>query len=211
MITTASCLSTASQIFNPDRLLASVKSTNLFDPSNERINVQSVKVHENFRLVEFGQNDYNIGLVITQQKIPFSLHVHPVCLPRSENFEFSGKVGVVLGWGFNENYQLSTKLQQLTVPTYPLIDCFFRSNRKFFSGHATTRSFCAGFKHNNGICNGDSGGGLFIKIEGKYYIYGLSSFSNCKCVKETAKCELFDEGIFVNVAAYLKWIQNNMF
>ena len=188
-----------------------IKLTNLFDPSSIRIKVHSLKIHEKFKLDDNSQNDFNIGLLITDEEIQFSLHVHPACLPASDNFDFNGKGGVAIGWGFNENYQLSSNLQQLQVPTYPLIECFFRSNRKFFSGHATKRSFCAGFQSNKGICAGDSGGGLFIKIQNKFFLYGLSSFSNCKCVKETGKCELFDEGIFVNVAAYLQWIQNNMY
>lgn len=49
-----------------------------------------------------------------------------------------------------------------------------------------------------------------MKTGKKFQVYGLSSFSNCKCVVETQKCEIFDEGVFVNLASYIQWIHNNM-
>lgn len=78
-----------------------------------------------------------------------------------------------------------------------------------FSGHASRRNFCAGFEKDKGICTGDSGGGLYIKLDQKYFLYGLSSFSNCKC--DAGRCEILSEGIFVNVADYVQWIHNNMY
>lgn len=175
--------------------------------------VMTVKLHEQFRSTDTCGNlkfDYNIGLLTTENEISYSLHVHSICLPQSDKFDFKGKKGFVVGWGFDQNYKLSQTLQQLEVPTFPFLECFFRS-RSFFSGHASKRNFCAGYKREKGICSGDSGGGLFIKDGNKFTLFGLSSFSNCKCVEETKTCQLFDEGIFVNIAAYLQWIHNHMF
>lgn len=199
-------------MFQPESLIVAVKLSNLFESSSKRKRVQSIKIHEEFKIEGNGQdNDFNLGLLIVQEDIQFSLHVHSACLPPSDRIDLNGKMGIALGWGFNENYQISATLQQIQVPTFPLIECFFRSNRKFFSGHATKRNFCAGFPINRGICAGDAGNGLFIKIADRYFVYGVTSISNCKCVRETGICELFDEGIFMNVAAYLQWIHNNMF
>lgn len=173
--------------------------------------VMTVKLHEKFRWAENNiKFDYNIGLLTTEKEIPYSLHVHSICLPQSEEFDFKEKTGFVVGWGYDENFKLSQSLQQLEVPTFPFLHCFFNS-RAFFSGHASKRNFCAGYKRDKGICSGDAGGGLFIKIGNRFVIYGLSSFSNCRCVEETQTCQLFDEGIFGNVAAYVQWIHNNMY
>lgn len=174
----------------------------------------SVKLHESFKAddsqvgnVKF---DYNVGLLVPVAEISFSLHVSPVCLPLSTKYNYAGKKGFVIGWGLDKDHQLSRSLQQLEVPTFPLLDCFYR-NRDFFTGYSSKRNFCAGYKKDKGICSGDAGGGLFIKNGKQWALHGLSSFSNCKCVLETQKCEIFDEGIFVNIAAYLQWIHNNKF
>lgn len=148
--------------------------------------------------------------MVTESEISYSLHVRSICLPPSNMFNFKNKNGIVVGWGYNEDHQLSQTLQQLEVPTFQYLECFFK-NREFFSGHSSQRNFCAGFRKDKGICAGDSGGGLFIEIGERYFVYGLSSSSNCKCVAETLKCELFDEGVFIKIPAYLQWIHNNMF
>lgn len=214
LITTATCLFTQNAAFQPRKLLVAVKESTLYGPSSGRFAVEQVKLHEKFNAEETTENnlkyDYNVGLLITQTEIIFSLHVNAICLPENENFNFKGKTGVVVGWGLDEDNQLSQTLKQLEVPTYQFLECFYR-NREFFSGHASKRNFCAGYRKDKGICSGDSGGGLFIKIDEKYYLYGLSSFSNCKCDKIAQSCEIFDEGVFVNVAAYIQWIQNNKF
>lgn len=193
--------------------MVAVKQTTLYSPSSKHFAVKQVKLHEKFGVEESTENqfkhDYNVGLLITEADIPFSLHLNAICLPDSDKFVFKGKQGVVVGWGYDKDHQLSSKLQQLDVPTFQYLDCFYR-NREFFGGHSSKRNFCAGYKE-KGICSGDSGGGLYIKTGNKFILYGLSSFANCKCVKETMKCEIFDEGIFVNTAAYIQWIHNNMF
>lgn len=208
-----------------------VKETSLYGPSSIRLGVESIKLHENFRTEESAggklKYDYNVGLLITAGDISFSLHVLPVCLPETAKFDFKDKKGMIVGWGVDKDFQVAKRLQQLEVPTYNFLECFYR-NRVYFGGHVSKRNFCAGYRKDKGICSGkqrplyllnlkilffagDSGGGLFIKMKKRFFIYGLSSFSNCICVEETQTCEIFDEGIFVNVAPYVQWIHNNMF
>lgn len=120
-----------------------------------------MKLHENFNQYDNAENslkfDYNVGLLILDTDIMFSLHVSPICLPETSKFDFSGKMGVVVGWGLDKNHQLSQKLQQLDVPTYQYMKCFYR-NREVFSGHSSKRNFCAGYtdmSNQKGICAGD--------------------------------------------------------
>lgn len=84
-------------------------------------------------------------------------------------------------------------------------------NRTIYSGFSAKHNFCAGYKRHRGICTGDSGGGLYIKDESQYTLYGLASYANCECVKEENRCTIYGEGFFVNLVSFLKWIQNNMY
>jgi secreted trypsin-like serine protease len=194
-----------------------VKELKLYGTSGKKFAVQKVIIHDGFELREIDENsgnklkrDYNVGLLTTEADIPFSLHLNAICLPESDKFGFKGKKGIVVGWGYDKSHQLSQTLQQLEVPTFPFLDCFYR-NREFFTGHSSKRNFCAGYSKDKGICTGDAGGGLYMKIGKKFVLFGLSSESNCKCVMETNTCEVSDEGIFINLPAYVQWIHNNMY
>lgn len=88
--------------------------------------------------------------------------------------------------------------------------CFYK-DRGYFGGHPAKRNLCGDSGEDKGICSGDSGGGLVIKFQDRFFLYGLASFSNCECKQTTNTCEIFSRGIYVNVAAYLPWIHYNMY
>lgn len=106
-------------MISPEKLLIATKEVTVYGSSSSRISVEKVKLHENFTTDETSGNklkfDFNVGLLITKEAIPFSLHVSPICLPKSEKFNFKGMHGVVVGWGYNNNSQLSLQLQELSV------------------------------------------------------------------------------------------------
>lgn len=160
-ITTATCLFSGGQSLQPKKLLVAVKEQALYGPSGKKLSVFDVKIHENFRSEESAESkfkhDYNVGLLISEKEIQFSLYVNPICLPQIEKFNFNGRTGIVVGWGLNQNHQLSHTLHQLEVPTFQFLECFYR-NREFFGGHSSKRNFCAGYRKDKGICSGDSGG-----------------------------------------------------
>ncbi|CAG9806316.1 unnamed protein product [Chironomus riparius] len=231
LITIATCLVTYNAAIQKrveldiDKLSVAVGETILFDSSGTRqvFKVNEIKFHENytkeyvqgsFNSARSYKDDYNVALIILHEDIRYSLHVVPICLPTSDEYDYDGKVGKVVGWGFSEvgDLKISQHLQDLTVPTNNFLTCMFRAfNRTIYSGFSASRNFCAGYKRHRGICTGDSGGGLYIKEDSQYTLYGLASFANCECVKEENRCTIYGEGFFVNLVKVLKWIQNNMY
>lgn len=216
LITTATCLMGGEMQISAEKLIVTVRESSLFSISAKKLAIKEIKIHENFTTDESSTTrtklrfDFNVALLITSKDIPFSPQVNPICLPNSMKYDFRDKMGFVVGWGFNEHFQMSENLKQLELPTFPLLDCFYR-NRAFFNGFSTKKNFCAGFKNGKGLCFGDSGGGFYIKHGKRFTLYGLSSFSNCKCNQTSTTCETFDEGVFVSVPSYLQWIHNNMY
>lgn len=97
LITTATCLHTSDKQISQDKLLIAVKESTLHGPSGKKINVAQIKIHENFTKDDSVANtikhDYNVGLLITETDIAFSLHVNAICLPERENFNFKDKKG----------------------------------------------------------------------------------------------------------------------
>lgn len=116
LITTATCLFTAGKQINPQKLVIAAKENNLYGASSKKLSIQEIKIHENFtqdEVVGKLKYDYNVALLITEVEIPFSLHVNAICLPQSTVFNFDGKQGIVIGWGFNKNFELNQKLHEL--------------------------------------------------------------------------------------------------
>lgn len=119
LLTTATCLITQDKEIHHEKLLVAAKETTLYGAASSRIGVEKVRIHENFTTEDSARNrlkfDFNVALLITETEIPTSLHVHAICLPESDKFDFRGKTGTVVGWGNDENHQISLKLQQLEV------------------------------------------------------------------------------------------------
>lgn len=212
LLTTATCLMSGMKAIAAEKVFVAVRETSLFSASGKRLPVKEIKIHDNFADNIDAKNklkfDFNIGVLILTKDIKFTPQVNSICLPSTTSFEFKEKRGFVVGWGYDESAQLSAKLKQLEVPTFPYLECFYR-NRQLFSGFSSKRNFCAGFKDGKGLCFGDAGGGLFIKSGKRYSLVGMSSFSNCHC--DAGTCKTHDEAIFSSIPANLQWIHNNMY
>lgn len=64
--------------------------------------------------------------------------------------------------GITENKTVSKSLRYITAPVVPYTKCLKREKQDFRK-YLTTTSFCAGWANGTGVCNGDSGGGFFMK------------------------------------------------
>lgn len=115
LITIATCLVTYNAALQRrveldiDKLSIAVGETILFDASGTRqvFKVNEIKFHENY-MKEYTQgnfnsansykDDYNVALIFLDEDIRYSLHVAPICLPTTEEFDYDGRVGKVVGW-----------------------------------------------------------------------------------------------------------------
>lgn len=111
VITIASCLVTYDAriservAFDADKLYVSVGETVLFDSSSvtqQMFQVDEIKFHEMYKkeYTKDGiyKDDYNVALIIMKDEIQFSLHVQPICLPTSDEYDFDYRIGKVVGW-----------------------------------------------------------------------------------------------------------------
>lgn len=115
LITIATCLVTYNAVLqrrvelDADKLFIAVGETILFDSSGTRqmYKVNKIKFHENYTK-EYSQgsfnkgdsfkDDYNLVLILLDKDIQYSLHVAPICLPNTDEYDYDGKVGKVVGW-----------------------------------------------------------------------------------------------------------------
>jgi len=161
----------------------------------QNIPVDKIILHENFTYKNL-QND--IALMKLKRPIIFDAHVSPICLP---NFDFPvGTSCYVTGWGLPGPLSSPTEILQET--TVPLLD--HGTCRTHFKNvnQVTSDMRCAGaLGQSQGSCKGDSGGPLACERDGRWYLLGITSWSNGGCMNQG------DPGVFSDALYFRNWVE----
>ena len=166
-------------------LLALFGAHNLTDPHETFRTVlppQRIQVHDDWIIT------FQVGVIL------FSTYVQPICLWNGDTppSQTEGHIG---GWGQSENLEnffeeIPTKLK---VPIHTNEFCLLTA--KDLSDLASNRTFCAGRGDGTGICTGDSGGGVSIKVGSTFYFRGIVSSG----LYDEISCDVSKFAIFTDV------------
>uniref|UniRef100_A0A182NEI1 Peptidase S1 domain-containing protein n=1 Tax=Anopheles dirus TaxID=7168 RepID=A0A182NEI1_9DIPT len=204
IVTAAHCVTSNNGLMSRRLIAVHVGRTRL---NQDDENTQIYDVQE---LIEYpgftkGSIENDVALIKLTTNITMSKYVQPVCLWTMDNDLHSivGQNGTVVGFGLMENDVVSDHLKQAMVNVVDPMECI-ASNRPMYGTHLTTEMFCG--KGQNGVsaCNGDSGGGLFLKVGGKWYVRGLVSFVPER--EKTSLCDNKQHTVYMDVAKYVGWI-----
>ncbi|XP_052865076.1 coagulation factor XI-like isoform X2 [Anopheles cruzii] len=151
----------------------------------------------------------DIAVLLLKDDVKFSNFVRPVCLWAFDDDYKSliNKIGFVPGWGYTEHGLVSSRLSFAQMPVVAHETCIW-SNRDFFSKITSDSSFCAGFKNGTSVCNGDSGGGMVFKHNGRWYLRGVVSVS--AALQDRFRCDPNHYVVFTDVAKFVRWIKSLM-
>lgn len=81
-----------------------------------------------------------------------------------------------------------------------------RSSRLEFSQLTSDKTLCAGNKKGSGPCNGDSGGGLYLRQGSRWTLRGI--VSNSLKDPYTNSCNLNEYVVYTDAAKYSDWIKD---
>lgn len=167
--------------------------------TEQEIGVAEIYIHPAYD-IHTVNND--IALLRLHRFLIFNRRIRPICLPmQGEELMLHSRVTIV-GWGKRKNTAIygSDLLQQAEVPIVDLDEC--RNVYKDY--YISDNMMCAGFRR-GGVdsCEGDSGGPLLFKKEGKWEIHGVTSFGE-GCGRRGKY------GIYAKVANFVKWIKKTM-
>ncbi|KAL3285562.1 hypothetical protein HHI36_000092 [Cryptolaemus montrouzieri] len=150
----------------------------------------------------------DIGLIRLASRMNFVESVAPICLPISReaaNYDFSGRKGIVTGFGTTEKGVKSMVLLKVYVPYVEQSVC-----KKVYEKRTriTHLHLCAGGQNQQDSCGGDSGGPLQVALdvdgEAKYVQQGIVSFGPRLCGSEGYP------GVYTRVPYYMDWILDNI-
>uniref|UniRef100_A0A182PAZ8 Peptidase S1 domain-containing protein n=1 Tax=Anopheles epiroticus TaxID=199890 RepID=A0A182PAZ8_9DIPT len=150
----------------------------------------------------------DIAILKMQTQFIYDDYVQPVCI-RSVPQDIGQLVntfGTVVGWGWTEENTTSAELRQANVPVVSAEDCL-ASDRNLFSQVLTTKVYCAGSRNGTSSCNGDSGGGMFFRMAGYWFLRGLTSFSSVD-ENQSGLCNSHGYVGYTDVSKYLDWVRD---
>lgn len=132
--------------------------------------VKSYKVHRGWNAFE---TKYHADIAIVEliSEVTFNRYVKPICLSREDLTDFN--TGSLAGWGhFDDFRRVSDVPRKITVNVIADGQCFRDDPRLVIA--SSEKMFCAG-KRGVAVCPGDSGSGLYVLKEGKFYLKGIVS------------------------------------
>lgn len=129
-------------------------------------------------------------------------YINPICIWDSID-EPRVNEGIILGWGKGDSTKIHETIpKQTEVTIYQIEDCL--PEEPGLQEIASNRTFCASNLNVSGACSGDSGGGLFIKVDGIFYIQGLLSAG---AVGVFGECDISKHALYTNIQNFAGWIK----
>lgn len=147
--------------------------------------------------------DADVSLLKFEEgSIHFNAFVQPICLWDSPN-EPTETEGIVIGWGQSEDLTKFHENVPKLVKVPILTNGYCLPGEGKLADLSSNRTFCAGLKNGSGVCFGDSGGGLLIKVNEAYHLKGIMSSSLTK----GDVCDVSRYAIYTNVLKFRDWIE----
>ncbi|CAL8117606.1 unnamed protein product [Orchesella dallaii] len=162
-----------------------------------RIAVSQIIMHERYNNKNI---DNDIALLRLAKPVQLGGTNIPVCLPASNQNDFTGETATVAGWGAtSQGGSTSSNLRRVMVPILSNTVC--NGGKSRYSGKITQNMMCAGLFETGGkdSCQGDSGGPLIIENGGRRTLVGIVSWGyGC--------AQAYAPGVYTRVGRYPEWI-----
>lgn len=155
---------------------------------------------------EFSPNRDDIALLVLSNVVQLSELVISICIVGSRAVQEEDLVdrrGWVAGWGITEKGNLSTVLKTAQTPVVNNTECV-QNDPGLFGRFVSPKMFCAGDRNGTSVCQGDSGGGLYMLAGDRWELRGITSFSG---VTDTGACDVHRYVVFTKVSSYFEWIK----
>lgn len=153
--------------------------------------------------------DSDIAVIILAETITFNIYVQPICLisPDLSATAANIKKGLVVGFGKSQNREKRHEniAKKLQLPILTNEECFLNDN--ILAKLSSNQTFCGGDAKGEGVCIGDSGGGLIINYNNAYYLRGIISASKIK----DDDCDVNSFAVFTDVLKFSDWILSEKF
>ncbi|XP_070504079.1 uncharacterized protein [Chironomus tepperi] len=165
-------------------------------------NVKYIRIHPDWN-VEVDLYDADIAVLVLEKEIQFNSYIQPVCLDGPQSQIYKAVSAVAVGFGKTETGKTSNIAKKLSVPILDYHKC--STKKDIFQYLLSPRTFCGGPGDGRGICQGDSGSGLFVFYNNQFYLRGISSAS---IANEANECNVNTFAVFTDATNFCGWIRS---
>ncbi|KAL7012718.1 hypothetical protein ACKWTF_015001 [Chironomus riparius] len=166
------------------------------------VDVNAIHIHPDWD-VHSDSYDADIAVLELAEAVKFNKFVRPICVPDVESGAAGASLGTVIGFGKTEAGTISDVAKKIEISIYDFKNCSeHSSDHRSLISH---RTFCGGSADGRGVCDGDSGSGVYVIHSLAYYLRGIvsSSFNNV-----ILQCDVQREAIFTDVPKFYGWIKS---
>ncbi|CAG9768067.1 unnamed protein product [Ceutorhynchus assimilis] len=212
VVTAAHCVKLEYRRVKPTEIVCVFGKLNIrkwvTSPGERMLEPDLITIHPDY---ETGKANADIAVMTFPDPIPFSKMIMPVCLWQgsSDLNRVVGNIGQVVGWGRDENGDVSTaEPRQVSMPIVDQLECLKGSSSS--AGQAlveivSKNTFCAGFRNGSGPCNGDSGSAFLLRKNGVFFLRGIVSTALSEATHRS--CNLQEYVVFTDASKYLDWLK----
>ncbi|KAB0800603.1 hypothetical protein PPYR_06343 [Photinus pyralis] len=171
------------------------------DPVN--VPVEELITHELFDPNSVSSAN-NIALIRLQQEVVFTDFIHPICLPPTDNTDYTGLNMLISGWGQTEHVPKSGEKLKLRIQVTTQEKCI--TTYRLANVELKEGQICAGGVKGEDSCLGDGGGPLmlFNQTASTYFVAGITTFGNADCGTEDWP------SVYTKVVNYIPWINSKL-
>lgn len=163
--------------------------------------VRSINVHQHWN-TNVQTYDGDIAVLELTDEIKFNNYIRPICIADEDSPIVRARNGTVVGFGKTRNGQISNVAKKLEIPILDFTKCVKESSD--FESFASARTFCGGSADGTGVCDGDSGGGVYVTYGNAFYLRGVTSVS---AANTALQCDTKKRAVFTDVTYFYDWIK----
>lgn len=160
----------------------------------------SIYMHPDY--MQRGQRfDADIAIVRPKNYIEYNTWIRPICFWPHSHLAPSMEMATFVGWPPVDD--LITKIpRRLNMQMVTRRQCI--QSRNAFQYVTAERTFCAGSKNGRVPCKSDSGGGLAVLRNGRWFLSGIFSLALFDPILNS--CDLNDYVVVTDVSKFTPWI-----
>lgn len=176
---------------------------NLKEAENFRITVpiRFIHVHPDWQPNALSY-DADIAILELDREVEFTNVIQPICLIEPNSHLNTILNGETVGFGVDENRQHGGYAVVINTPIQSIEKCISSNDHQNLISH---RTFCGGNADGTGVCVGDSGSGLYVYKNMKFFLRGIVSSS---ISGGEYGCDVSKYAIFTDVVKYYSWIKS---
>ena len=163
--------------------------------------VVKIHIHPDWN-IHTSNYDADISLLELEDEINFNKYIKPICIAKPFSEAAAKTNGIVVGFGVTESGLTSNIAKKLDIPIVGYHDCSVSTDHKYL---ITSKTFCGGKANGSGVCSGDSGSGVYVLYNGRYYIRGIVSLA---LLNNEGECNVNTYSLFTDIIEFFGWIKS---